>query len=173
MVNTRRTVELITNIAILLVCGVLIWSYLARKTLKLNDVRSDASGENMVGTSLPALSGYSWASHPHTLTLFLRVGCHYCEDSMPFYRSLNELDKNGRLSSHLLTVMQDGMHTEDAYLEAHGLRLDRVFSEPFEPLKVSGTPTLLLVNARGRIEKAWVGQLSPQAEKEVIAAVEK
>jgi hypothetical protein len=40
-------------------------------------------------------------------------------------------------------------------------------------LKVSGTPTLLLLDSKGRVERAWIGQLNPQGEKELIATVEK
>ena len=40
-------------------------------------------------------------------------------------------------------------------------------------LDVQGTPTLLLVNGRGTVQKAWVGQLPPAQEKDVLASMSK
>jgi hypothetical protein len=51
--------------------------------------------------------------------------------------------------------------------------IDGVFSQPLDSLKVTGTPTLLLLDSNGRVARAWVGQLTPQGEEELIAAVEK
>ena len=92
---------------------------------------------------------------------------------MPFYRRLNDLEKEHDLHAHLLVVMQEEKQAEDGNLEANGLTIDRVSNEPLAAIKVTGTPTLTLADAQGRIEKAWVGELSPQSEEEVVAAVEK
>lgn len=173
MVNAKRIVEQISNIAIILVCGVLCWTYLTRKTLKFAGGQSDSNGEQLVGFTLPAFTGYTWQSHPETLVLVLRVGCHYCQDSMPFYRKLNDLEKSNHLRAHLLVVMPDSKQGEDKDLESNGLSIDGVFNQSLGPMRVTGTPTLLLADPRGRIEQAWVGELSAQSELEVIAKAEK
>jgi hypothetical protein len=69
--------------------------------------------------------------------------------------------------------MPDDKESGAKALQSGGVAVDGVFSQPLDSLKVTGTPTLLLLDSNGRVARAWVGQLTPQGEKEVIAAVEK
>ena len=41
---------------------------------------------------------------------------------------------------------------------------------PLIKLKISGTPTLMLVDRSGTVLNAWIGMLSPRQELEVIRA---
>jgi hypothetical protein len=36
---------------------------------------------------------------------------------------------------------------------------------------VKGTPTLILVNNKAEVLRSWPGQLSPEAEKEVLVKI--
>jgi hypothetical protein len=56
------------------------------------------------GDRLPQLPNYAWNSSPRTLILAVRDGCHFCEESVPFYRKLAELKKEGRINANLLMV---------------------------------------------------------------------
>jgi len=69
--------------------------------------------------------------------------------------------------------MPDDRDSGAKALQSAGVAVECVFSQPLDSLQVSGTPTLLLLDAQGRVERAWVGQLTFQREKEVIAAAEK
>ena len=173
MTAIKRVIEQVTNIAIVIVCVLLCWSYLTKRNVKSANGRPGISSEQLVGLTLPTIPGYSWGSQPETLVMAIRVGCHYCADSMPFYMKLNDLERSNHLRAHLLVVMQEGKQAADQELNSDGLKIDRAFNQSFGPLKVTGTPTLMLANAQGRIVKGWVGELSPQGEREVIAAVGK
>ena len=39
---------------------------------------------------LATIPNLEWKQHRHTLVLALNTGCHFCEESVPFYRSLGE-----------------------------------------------------------------------------------
>lgn len=125
------------------------------------------------GVTLPPLPGYRWGDHQKTLVLAIRKGCHYCDSSLPFYKQLGGLEKNNTLHANLLAVMPDDRATGAADLRSGGVSVEALFNQPLSSIRVSGTPTLFLVDAKGKIEHSWVGQLTPQGEKDVIAAVEK
>jgi hypothetical protein len=69
--------------------------------------------------------------------------------------------------------MPDDQDSATKELQSGGVAVDGVFNQPLNSIQVSGTPTLLLLDAKGRVAKAWVGQLTPQGEKRLITAVEK
>ena len=70
------------------------------------------SGSSMVakllepGSRVAMVPGHAWRS-PLTLVLGLRLGCPYCEASMPFYRRLTQLERSGRLRAHITAVFPD------------------------------------------------------------------
>lgn len=51
-----------------------------------------------------------------------------------------------------------------------GLTAHVLAGVPLEKLKISGTPTLLLVDKTGTVLNAWIGMLSPRQELEVMRA---
>ena len=63
--------------------------------------------------------------------------------------------------------MPDDQSSGAAALTSAGMTAEGVFGQRLETLNVTGTPTLLLLDDRGRVKQAWVGELSAQGEKEV------
>ena len=59
------------------------------------------------------------------------------------------------------------------YLAGNGVRIDEIRQIRLNNLGVIATPTLLLVNDAGLVTQVWVGQLQPEQETEVLAALEK
>lgn len=110
--------------------------------------------------------------HQSTLLIAVRKGCHFCEESMPFYRRLVALRDQHQTDTQLVAVFPDSEG------EAHGVlkdaRLDSIglaFGVPLSRINVTGTPTLLLVDKRGVVSRAWIGELTPDGEGEVIKAL--
>ena len=124
------------------------------------------------GRTLGPLSGYDWGSYSKTLVIAIRTGCPYCDASMPFYRRLGERERSSRLRAHLLLVMPNDPATGAQYLAKGGLDSQSIFGQSLGALRVSGTPTLLLLDSGGRVERTWVGQLTAKEESEVMRAAE-
>ena len=173
MMEVRKTIEVVTNIAILAVCVLLGWTLITHKGLHFGSSGVGDEEAKLVGQSVPALPGYNWSNHPKTLVLAIRKGCHFCESSLPFYKHLGELEQSKALHAHVLAVMPDPQADGVTDLKAGGVTVDGVFNQPLDSMKVSGTPTLLLLDANGRVAQAWVGELSEKREKDLIAALEK
>ena len=49
--------------------------------------------------------------------------------------------------------------------------MGRLTSMDYEKIGVVGTPTVLLVDSRGRVLRKWIGQLSPSEEAGLLATV--
>jgi len=116
---------------------------------------------------LPNLDGWDWAAHDQTLVLFLRKGCHFCEDSVPFYQRLIAQQQQG---STIVAVFPDTADVVKEVVQSEGLRIHALAGVPLERLKIDATPTLLLVDRNGTVLNAWIGMLSPRQELEVMKA---
>ena len=154
-----------------MVCGLLVWFVIGHREIFFH--RATPSSDSMLaGKTLARLSDYAWDSHPTTLVLGLRQDCHFCQASMPFYKRLSDAEHSGRLHAHMLTVMPDAADSAAVYLHSNGLDTQHLFGHPLGDINVLGTPTLMLVNSRGMVTQAWVGQLTQSQEKDVTNALE-
>jgi hypothetical protein len=169
----KSFLERLVNIAIVLVCCFLAWTFITQKRLPFGSSLSAIEEARLQGQTLPPLPSYKWGSRSETLVLAIRSGCHFCENSLPFYKHLSELEKSNAFRAHLLAVMPDDKDVASEILQSGGVTVESVFGQPLDSIKVSGTPTLLLLDAYGRVKKSWVGQLQPRQEEEVIAAAER
>jgi hypothetical protein len=131
----------------------------ASKQVKANDV-------------LSPLRGYAWKLHPHTLVLALKSGCHYCEDSAPFYQKLVELEKSGKLGdTHILAIFPDPPTVVNKVLQTEGLDLQSIPSVPFSDFNIPATPTAILVDAKGKVVRVWRGELPSAEERRLLEAI--
>jgi thioredoxin-related protein len=126
--------------------------------------------EVKAGDRLPHLDGWDWAAHDRTLLLVLRKGCHFCEDSAPFYQRLLAEQKGDGSSTAIVAAFPDNGDAVKEVVQSERLGVQALAGVPLERLKVSGTPTLLLVGRNGKVLNAWMGMLSPRQELEVIGA---
>jgi len=122
------------------------------------------------GDRFANLDGWDWGAHDQTLVLGLRKGCHFCEDSAPFYQRLVAHQQQGGSHSTIVAVFPDNADTVKQVVQSEGLGIHALGGVPLEKLKISATPTLLLVDRSGTVRNAWIGMLSPRQELEVMRA---
>jgi hypothetical protein len=124
-----------------------------------------------VGTSLKSrVPGVDWRKNGRTLVLAISTECHFCKDSTPFYRKLEE-----QVGKDLKTVavLPQPVAEAEQYLNGEGVHVDQVEQAAMAGIGVKGTPTMLLVNSAGVVTKVWVGKIQPEREQEVLAALRK
>jgi len=105
-----------------------------------------------------------------TLVVAIQEGCHYCSESLPFYKAVTSR-LQGRKDIRTLVVMPNDLGESKAYLARAQVIATEVRQLPLPNIKVSGTPTLLLVDRKGIIRSLWIGKLSSHGEQEVIKAL--
>lgn len=168
-----RVLQGVTNLAILIVCILPGYTLATHRTVHFGRTSAEVEEGALVGQTLPSLPGYSWKTHQKTLVLAIREGCGFCEASMPFYKRLADEERNGKSRAHILAVMPDNELRGSAALKTAGVEIQAIFGQNLDALRVRGTPTILLLNANGGIERAWYGKLAHQRENEVSAVMER
>ncbi len=110
-----------------------------------------------------------------TIALFMSKDCHFCRESMEFYRQLAAFaSENNGCDVKLVAVgPKTRERREDlvSYLADQKLRVDGVDVADFPSLSISGTPTLALEDSSRLVRNVWVGLIPASQQNEVFARV--
>ena len=127
----------------------------------------DTSPKALVGKTLN-LPGVHFPQDRDSLVLAISSSCHFCKESLPFYRELGERS-DGRLN--LVAVMPQTEPEARSYIQGAAVRATQVVSANLDSIGVRATPTILLVNGAGKVQNAWVGLLDEKAQQSLLAVV--
>lgn len=174
MNNIKGKLEVAANLSIItaaaLLCVVLMKSYVIQTPVSRAPVRQSA--ENPAGArrgikrgDAVALPGIDWRKNGKTLLVVLSTTCHFCTQSGPFYQRLVKEHGDARLVALVPQTADEGQ----SYLKRLKVDIDDVRQASLERLGVSGTPTLVFVDANGVVADAWVGALTPDNEEAVMS----
>ena len=168
MNNLYKRVELVANIAIILVAVVLAVVLVKRFVLSdRNQNRVTDQIQSNIGTKV-SLPDIDWSKSDKNLLLMLSDTCRYCTESAPFYKRLVE-ERTQRDSFHLTAVFPQPVSDGHKYLSGLGVNIDDIKQLPPGAIRIRGTPTLLLVNSAGVVTEEWLGKLPPEKENEVLS----
>lgn len=87
----KTKLEATANVIMIVVALAVGGVVLARYAASYHTARSVAAGDNLAN-----LPGLDWSQHRRTLLLVLNTGCHFCQDSVPFYQKLVQARQRGR-----------------------------------------------------------------------------
>jgi hypothetical protein len=166
-----RIISRITNIVVLIAGLITIAvgvSYLASLARPSAPTAASSRGGLVPGQPV-LLNGVDWAAKDRPIVLALSPLCRFCVESNEFYRRLAaKAQRNARLGVVALFGTTESAGQD--YVRQHGIAATQVISAPVEG--ISATPTLLLVDRRGQVDKVWVGKLSPADEEAVMSMLE-
>lgn len=166
----KSTLDTAANIAIIIVCAI------AAVVLIRNQFfpKQQAAGGNMPqiekGEKYAQLKDVVPAGANRALVVAVQPACHFCNDSMPFYKKLlDERNQKGSQVKFVAAVPSDDAKPQESQkFAAVGAQPDNVVKLDFAAVKVPGTPTLVLVDNSGKVLNVWVGKLDEGGEKEVL-----
>jgi hypothetical protein len=164
--STLNVASVILIALILYLASARIFSSPADASAKEYERRSTVVlGHSVVGT----IGDYDFSKHQKTVVLSLRSDCHYCQESIGFHRSLirSASASNGRIG--IIAVFDEPLGQALAALKLEHLDVPVVRVAQLASVGVQGTPTVLIVNNQGVIERAFPGKLSQLGEDEVFA----
>lgn len=166
MTDWSKRLENATNICIIVfsiaMVGLLGWRAVQMQSAKAQP--QAAMHGPVVGTKVP-IKGVDWTGSDKTLVMALSTQCHFCTDSAGFYQQLSEQAKAHHV--RLVAVFPQPEAEAQAYMKNLKYQVTEVHQATLGSISVSGTPTLMLVDKQGVIQKTWVGRLQPDGEKEV------
>jgi len=171
--QTRQRIKTIldvtTNVVVIVFAvvaiGVLVKNYFAPQGFKTSVAITK-------GNVFPEIAGVDYKRTPRTLILALNVHCRYCTRSVPFYHSL---DRARQESAGQVNIVAAFINKESelvkSYTDEKQLLVPAVAGVDLDKLGIHSTPTLVLVDSAGKVLDSWSGELQPDAEREVFAAL--
>jgi len=173
----KSSLDTIANIAIIVVCAIaaVVLSFQVRDRLFPQHGPQPEKGEHYAQLKAVVPAGSS-----RTLVVAVQPECHFCNDSLPFYKTL--IDQRNQKDSKVKIVAavpstpkpEDGQKLADEESQKFataGAKPDSMVNLDFAAVKVPGTPTLMLVDNNGKVLNVWVGKLNADGEQEVLKAL--
>jgi hypothetical protein len=117
-----------------------------------------------------AFKDVNWSRNGRTLVFVLSTKCHFCEESAKFHQELARYCGDHGIST--LAVFPESTMEAVSYLKKNNINVDAVRQKPIGDLPVTGTPTLLLVGADGKVREIWIGELTPLNQRAVYTHLE-
>ncbi|HEY2391429.1 MAG TPA: hypothetical protein VGK22_09660 [Candidatus Angelobacter sp.] len=112
-----------------------------------------------------AFKDVNWSRNGRTLIFVLSTKCHFCEESATFHRELARYCGDRGIST--LAVFPESTMEAVSYLKKNNINVGAIRQKSIIDLPVTGTPTLLLVGADGKVRETWIGELTPLGQKSV------
>jgi hypothetical protein len=122
--SAYKKVELLANVAIIMVALVLGVVLVRRYLLPGTQTEANLPDQLAVGTRL-ALPGVDWAENNRTLLLALSKGYYFCRESAAFYPRL-AAERAGRGDLRLVAVLPQPVEEGRGYLNELGVGVDEV-----------------------------------------------
>jgi hypothetical protein len=159
-----KLLDKVANISFIL--GVIVFLLMVgRQELARRSSRAVPPPQSLIGTSVHVPGLEPNATHS-TLVLVLSTSCHFCEASLPFYKKLS--DRAGS-KVDIVAILPQSVPESSRFLSNARLYPKQILSEAPSSIGVVGTPTLLLVDGRGRVQEEWRGFQNEDGQKQVLA----
>lgn len=125
----------------------------------------DMSPNAFVGKTV-RLPGVSFPQPRASLVLALSTSCHFCKESLPFYKDLAD-QATGRVN--VVALLPQSQAEAQSYVQEAGVKATQVVSSSLDSIGVNATPTVLLLDGTGKVQGAWVGLLDEKAQRNLLA----
>jgi thioredoxin-related protein len=159
-----RHIERIANVAII-VAVIAFLSVVVRKELFSRQL-SGETAQSLVGRKIN-LPGVQFPNNKDSLVFVISTTCHFCRESLPFYKEFSEKSK-GHLN--MVWVLPQPEPEARKFLLDSGIQASRVISAAPNSLGVRGTPTAMLVDGGGKVIRVWPGKLDVAGQEELEQA---
>ncbi len=155
----------IANVFVIIGISVFLLIVVQRQLAKPRALASAATTAALKGTTLH-VPGLEFPRPRASVLLVISTTCHFCEESLPFYRKLSDAAQG---KADLLAVLPQPQSEAAAYLSTAHVPVAQVASLPPAQLGIAGTPTLLLLDRSGKVQDIWQGLLDDSRQAQVQA----
>lgn len=158
-----------TNIAIIVAIAVFL-TLAIRGDFAIRDSRpsSPAISQELIGKII-SLPGVEFSKDRGTLLIVMSIGCHFCKESLAFYKELADRFKG---NVDIIAALPEPQAEARKFLHDAGVVPNQIVTANLGDMGVRGTPTVLLVDGSGRVKRVWAGRLDQQGQQALIAAVQ-
>jgi thiol-disulfide isomerase/thioredoxin len=169
MAGFQKKLELTANIAIILVAVILGYVLVKQFVFTPAPAAPGPMKQPQAGATV-TLPDTDLSTSEKTLILAIKKGCHFCSESASFYQKLAQLapEKGVRIIAAFPHSVEEGQ----GYLKELNVPVTELKQADFNALSVGGTPTIILADKNGKVQKFWVGKLPADKEAEVINSLQ-
>ena len=104
--KTKSTLDTVANIAIIIVCAIAAFILIRNHFFSPNQAGGQRPPEIEAGEQYDALGQVVPAGSERALVVALAPGCHFCDESMPFYKRL--LEERNQKGSNVKVIAISG-----------------------------------------------------------------
>jgi hypothetical protein len=158
-----KSLDRIANVAIIVAVAVFLM-IVVRNEIDRHHAASGHSQQDFVGKTI-SLPGVRFTPGHNALVVAISTACHFCKDSLPFYKDL-AARANGHVA--LIAVLPQPQSDAAEFLDKAGVATTQTVTASLDSIGVSGTPTVLLVDGSGKVTAAWVGKLDEKGQQSLI-----
>jgi len=136
-VTVSKKIEVASNIAIIVVAALLGTTLIKHHLLTTQAVslpNESTSTERNTQEDLSSLNT-NWSRNKQTLLLVLSTTCHFCSESVPFYKELLMSSH----TTHTIALLPQRSDEAERYIRTIGLNVDEVRQADFRSMKIAGT----------------------------------
>jgi hypothetical protein len=169
--KSHSKLDVAANVTIIVVC-ILAAVVLVRR--EFFPPRPEAPpGAVAAGEQMDVLRGAVPAGSSRALVIAVAPNCHFCNDSMAFYKQLLAQRDSAHSAVKVVAAVSspEARADEQTKMSANGVKPDAVVQLDFRQIKVPGTPTVLLVDGNGKVLSVWMGKLDARGEREVLQSL--
>lgn len=163
---TTATGDRTANVVFIVACVVLVAVGVSR--LRRVDTTVQAREEFLTRGVLAPFALVNDDGATRLLCVVISSNCHYCSDSLPFYRRLVAIGARSSVSPRLVFVTMESREMTETYLRRGDIASPSVLTVARLP-QIPGTPSIVLLDRHGRVQRSWVGRLSRRQEADVEA----
>jgi len=156
--------------AVIVVSALSAYTLLDSKIRHVVPGRARQTASTMAGKRLD-VAGLQWSGSRLNILIAMTTQCHYCMESLPFYRRLSQAVASQGRGVSLRAASSEPIETVRSFLAGHDVPVSQVLTTSFKSIGVTGTPTMFLVDPSGTVKRAYIGKLSEKQEGEILAFV--
>jgi hypothetical protein len=159
-----KQIDKIANLAVIVAVVVFVAVTVRREFFakSVPQMSADPTGTTI---SLPEIQN---SKYQNTVVLVLSTSCHFCRESLPFYVQLSQMSRG---HASVLAVLPEPMKEAKDFLNVAGVSVDQIITRAPDAVGVRGTPTVLLVDPRGKVRRSWIGKLDASRQKELLDVI--
>jgi thioredoxin-related protein len=167
--KSKNILEIATNVAVLLVALVALtafaWNYFVQSQglILKNGLRK--------GQILTKLPGLDYGNAHQTLLIAMNTKCPYCNESLLFYKQLIKTRQENGIVTRIVAIFPGPEEETKEYVKQNQLDVYTVSGVDFGLLNVLGTPTLILVDDKGKLLDFWTGKVPAHVEQQIIKII--
>lgn len=168
--RSKLRLDRLSDIAVLVASVAVVGTLCANWSMVLKKKgAAGPTGLYHVGDVIKDTSELHLTSAHKTLMVVTASTCHFCSESMGFYKTLLKSARSSGIQ--VVAATFEDVNINRRYLADHDVAVDSVISAESNGLLRTGTPALILLSQNGRVENWWLGKLGTTEETQVSEAV--